>query len=311
MIRIFIMTNTSLFPTLAEALVLYRVEYLAGHALAPLTRDAYVRDIEDLISWLENVQGPSLPASIDTVTRDDLARYLIHLDARGLAVAYRRRKVAALRSFFGFLQERELLPSSPAADLIPPAKEDPHLRVLTEPECAWLLAAVHHEPRDRAIITMLLQTGLRLSELSRLRLDDVTLLPGMRQPQGTTREPQRAGVVTVRGTGPTQRTVKLPLEACTAITAYLTVRPADAKDDRLFVTKFHRGMGPRAIERVVEKYLAEASISGASVQSLRHTFAVHHLCRGVTLDVLCQALGHASLETTSIYVGLAQDGAAR
>jgi integrase/recombinase XerD len=274
----------------------YRVAYLAGHGLAQLTRDAYVRDIGHLITWLEGSRAPGLPALVDGVSRQDLARYLGDLHARGLAVAYRRRKVAALRSFFGFLQECDLLPSSPAADLVPPAKEVPHLRVLTEAECTRLLAAVQHEPRDHTIILVLLQTGLRLSELSRLRLDDVTL------------ELERVGAVTVQGMGPTQRNLTLPAEACAAVTAYLTVRPADAEGDRLLVTKFHRGIGRRAIERVVEKYLTAAGIAGASVQSLRHTFAVHQLRRGVTVDVLRPALGHQLLATTSIYVELARNG---
>jgi site-specific recombinase XerD len=284
------MTTNSPSPTLAEALVLYRVAYLAGHGLAPLSRDAYVRDIVDLVTWLEDAQAPNLLVPVDTVTRDDLERYLVHLDARGLAVAYRRRKVAALRSFFGFLQDWGLLPISPADDLVPPAKEDPHLRVLTEAECTRLLAAVRHEPRDRAIIVMLLQTGLRLSELSRLRLDDVVLKPG------------NVGAITVQGTGPTQRTLTLPAEACAAVATYLTVRPDDAEDNRLFVTRFHRGIGPRAIERVVEKYLAEARIARASVQSLRHTYAMHQLRRGVALDLLRQTLGHGLLATTRRYV---------
>jgi site-specific recombinase XerD len=79
------MTITS--PILAEALVLYRVAYLAGNSLSPLTRDAYVRDIADFIAWLEDARIPNLPVPIDTATRQDLERYLLHLDACGLAVA--------------------------------------------------------------------------------------------------------------------------------------------------------------------------------------------------------------------------------
>ena len=101
--------------------------------------------------------------------------------------------------------------------------------------------------------------------------------------------------------------VTLNWKACKAVKAYLAVRPVDAEDDRLFVTKFHRGMGPRAVQRVVEKYLTEAGIAGASVHSLRHTFATHQTRRGTKLDVVRQALGHESLATTSIYVGLARD----
>jgi site-specific recombinase XerD len=301
------MTNHSPPLTLPEVLPLYRVEHLAGRNLAPLTRQAYVRDIEDLLAWLDTARAPGTPAPVDAVSRPDLERYLTHLDTRGLTVAYRRRKVAALRSFFGFLQDRDLLLSSPATNLVPPPKEDPHSRVLTETECTRLLEAVRHEPRDGAIIAVLLQTGLRLSELSQLRVDDVTLPFVIRRPQPATRESGNVGVVTVQGKGRKQRTVTLTWKACTAIKAYLAVRPTAAEDDRLFVTKFRRGMGPRAIERVVEKYLIQAGIAEASVQSLRHTFATHQLRRGIKLDTVRQALGHASVATTSIYVGLVRD----
>jgi integrase/recombinase XerC len=108
----------------------------------------------------------------------------------------------------------------------------------------------------------------------------------------------------VQGKGRKQRTVTLNWTACKAVKAYLAVRP-DAEDDRLFVTKFRRGMGPRAIERVVEKYLDQAGIAGASVHSLRHTFATHQTRRGTKLDFVRQALGHESLATTSICIDLA------
>ncbi len=78
-------------------------------------------------------------------------------------------------------------------------------------------------------------------------------------------------------------------------------------DPRLFPTKFGHGMGPRAIEQMVAKYLTNAGIGGATVHTLRHTFATQHVKRGTKLDVVRQALGHESLATTSLYVELARD----
>ena len=300
------MTTQLSSPTLSEALALYRVEFLAGRNLAPLTRDAYRRDLEDLIAWFAKQQSTDALMSIDRVERRHLERYLAHLDDRGLAGSYRRRKVAAIRSFFGFLYQQALLPSSPALELVPPARERYQPRVLTEIEYKRLLDAVRHEPRDGALIEILLQTGLRLSELSQLRLDDIELPMKIVRPVLATKEPGSVGAVHVNGKGRKQRTVTLNWKACKAIKAYLAIRP-EAEDDRLFVTKFRRGMGPRSIERVVEKYLKEAEIAGASVHSLRHTFATQQTRRGTKLSVVQQALGHESLATTSIYVDLARD----
>ena len=75
----------------------------------------------------------------------------------------------------------------------------------------------------------------------------------------------------------------------------------------LFLTTFGRGMGPRSIQQMVEKRLAEARIQGALVHTLRHTFAAHSVRKGTKLDVVRQVLGHSSLATTSIDADLARD----
>lgn len=121
------------------------------------------------------------------------------------------------------------------------------------------------------------------------------------------RVPGSIGAATIRGTGRKHRTITLNWKACTPINVYLTVPPVDVEDDRLFVTKFRRGMGPRAIQRVVEKYLTEASIVDASVQSLRHTFATHRIRRRESPEVVRHALGHESLATTANYISVADD----
>jgi site-specific recombinase XerD len=87
------------------------------------------------------------------------------------------------------------------------------------------------------------------------------------------------------------------------------VRPTAS--EALFITKFGKPVGPRAIQYLVAKYLSEAQIKGASVHTLRHTFATHHVAQGTSLRTVQEVLGHASLKTTSIYVQLAQEGMRR
>src|SRR5207253_8219742 len=100
--------------------------------------------------------------------------------------------------------------------------------------------------------------------------------------------------------------VTLNYKACKAVKAYLGVRPK-VVDQHLFLSKFMRGMGPRAIQRVIEKHLKEAEIPAAAVHTLRHTFATHHVKKGTNLRVVQEALGHSSLQTTSRYVSLARE----
>ncbi len=154
--------------------------------------------------------------------------------------------------------------SSPG--LIPPEREYHQPRYLTEREYKALLDACRHETRDAAIIELLLQTGMRLCELAGLKLTDVQL------PARISKEPEGAGCVRILGKGRRERTVTLNWKACKAVRAYLTVRPKDAPDQHLFLTKFRLGISARSIERLVEKHLREAGIHDASVHTLRHTF---------------------------------------
>jgi site-specific recombinase XerD len=152
-------------------------------------------------------------------------------------------------------------------------------------------------PRDAALIEVLLQTGLRIGEVAALHLADLTLPPRLTG--------AHTGAVRIRGNGRKERTVTLNSKALQALTAYLAVRPA-VDTPAIFVSRFRRPLTVRAIRRVVKRHMAEAGIERASVHPLRHSFATHHVRQGTSLHVLQEALGHASLETTSIYVHLAR-----
>jgi integrase/recombinase XerD len=98
----------------------------------------------------------------------------------------------------------------------------------------------------------------------------------------------------------------LNYKACQALRSWLNVRP-DGGQDGLFLTKFGELMGVRSIQHAVKKHLAEAGIKGASVHTLRHTFATQHVAQGTSLRTVQEILGHADLKTTSTYVHLAQE----
>jgi integrase/recombinase XerC len=283
--------------SLAAALQLYETEFLAARNLAYRSRREYLNDLNDLLMFLTQVAGVSDPGE---VSRRHLDGYLAELDRRGYSGATRRRKVAFIRSFFGFLQDAGMIQVSPALKLIPPERERMQPRVLSEIEYKRLLEAVRGEIRDQAIIELLLQTGLRLSEVARLHVNHLSL------PTKISKEPGYVGSVTMLGKGRKQRSVTLNYKACRAIKNYLVVRE-DGEDTHLFLTKFKKGIGPRGIEKMVEKYLKEAGIQSASVHTLRHTFATHTIKKETKLEVVRQALGHESLETTSIYVHLARE----
>ena len=284
-------------PTIAEAIQQYLEGYLTARNLAPLTRTNYASDLKHLTRYLTDQLGLT---TIDQVLPRHLDGYLTTLDAKGLKGSSRRRQVSTIRSLFGFLAQQGVLPSSPADSLLPPEREQEARRVLTEAEYKQLLGTVQHEARDGAIIELLLQTGIRQSECAGIRLADVQL------PARISREAGNVGSLRVRGKGRKDRVITLNYKACRAIKAYLAVRPK-VDEEHLFLTKFERPLGSRSIRNLVRKYLTEAGIAGASTHALRHTFATHHVKKGTKLDVVRQALGHESLATTSVYVGLARE----
>ena len=283
--------------TLSDALRQYQDLFMASRNLAPRTRKEYTHDIEHLIVFLRDNGGVGDPVAVE---KKHLEAYLAFLDQRGFSGNTRRRKVASIRSFFAFLEESRIIRFSPAGKLTAPRREYRQPRVLSEAEYRRLRLACAQETRDAAIVELLLQTGIRLAELAHLSLEDIEL------PARVARDEGSVGNVHILGKGRKDRTVTLNWKVCRALKAYLAVRP-EVADGRLFITKFGRGMSPRAIEYILAKYLREAGIPNASVHTIRHTFATHMVRKGTKLDVVRQALGHESLQTTSVYVDLARD----
>ena len=285
--------------TFHDALQEYGRIYMPSRNYATKTRHGYDQDLRDLLRFLRGreLSGP------DQVTPADLDAYLAHLDDRELAGSTRRRKTYAARSFFGYLHRAGKVPRNPAQGMIPPRSEQTEPRVLSKAEYQTLLRACSHHPRDATIIELFLQTGIRLSELTRLQVGDVQL------PGRITRDAETLGRMHILGKGRKARWIPLNHKACRAVKTWLDVRTSEI--DALFVTKFGFPMGPRAVQHTVHKYLKESGVVGASVHTLRHTFATHHVAQGTSLRTVQEVLGHADLKTTSIYVQLAQEAVKR
>jgi len=281
--------------SLDQALALFETVYMPSRNLSARTRAEYKTDLTQLTEFLQ-ARGIS---RAEEISLSHLQAFLAHLDARGLTGVTRRRKTASIKALFGFLAASGLIKHNPARELIPPEREYKEPRFLSTQEYRALLRACAHETRDAAIVELILQTGIRLSEVARLTIHDIEL------PLRINRDPANTGSIVIQGKGRKQRTLPLNYKACRAIKAWLAIRP-DIPDPALFVTKFREPMGPRAIQRAVQKYLREAGIKHASVHSLRHTFATHHVARGTDLRTVQEALGHADLKSTSIYVSTAK-----
>jgi site-specific recombinase XerD len=286
--------------TLDQSVGLFETIYMPSRNFTQLTRVAYKIDVTQLIEYLRS-GGVLKPQEVSLTA---LQSFLAHLDGRGLSGATRRRKTASIKAFFGFLTTAGVITADPAKQLVPPEREYKEPRFLTTQEYQGLLRACAHESRDTAIIEMLLQTGIRLSEAVKLTVYDIDL------PKHIRADGERMGIIAVKGKGRKNRTLPLNYKACKALNAWLNIRP-NISDPALFVSKFGEPMGERAIQRMVAKYCQIARIRHASVHSLRHSFATHHVAKGTDLKAVQEALGHESLETTSIYLSTAKSALKR
>jgi integrase/recombinase XerC len=245
------------------------------------------------------------PAHLD---RAALRGFMAELHKRGLSRASAARKLAAARTFLRYLR-REGVVDGDAGAMVPTPKRDVRMPVhLSEQEMARLVTAPpSDEPlarRDRAILELFYASGLRLSELAGLGIDDVNL---------------SAQMVRALGKGGKQRLVPFNTSTATAIRSYLRdreqlvrERPAKAgrygsrhdgrHSDPLFVNYRGTRLTGRSIDRLVRRYAAASGVRpGVSPHALRHSFATHLLQRGADLRAIQELLGHARLSTTQRY----------
>ena len=278
-----------------EAIHLYGTVSMPSRNLARRTRIEYLRDLEELAGFLDRAGIRSISA----VSLQVLQEFQAWMDRREFESSTRRRKTQTIKGFFRFLHHFGVLRQDVAQRLIPPRLRAKEPRYLSEAEYKRLLRVCQHQPRNAAIVEVFLQTGLRLAELARLTVSEVEL------PSRPTPEPDNVGFATVTRKGGRRDTIPLNYKACRALKTWLAVRPA-VEHDALFVSKQMTALSRRAIQAMVAKALDEAGVAGASVHSLRHTMATHHVARGTDLKTVQETLGHADLKTTAGYVQLAK-----
>jgi site-specific recombinase XerD len=227
---------------------------------------------------------------------DDFRDYLFAIMKRGQARSYVRLQFSALRAFFKFLSERKNLRNDPLRQLRLPKVEKKLPLVLTRQQIEELLgaplriekerAAPEWMPlRDVAVMELFYSSGLRLSELAALNVDDVDLYTES---------------VRVLGKGRKERVCPIGAPALDAIQKYRSA--ANVHSGALFANKSRKRISPRSIWLILKRYLRNTSIPiSISPHKLRHSFATHMLDRGADLRSVQALLGHASLSTTQVY----------
>ena len=272
--------------------------------LAKNTLESYRRDLRLFAQWHERQGGSSLLQA----TEADLAAYLASRSSRGGAGKSRgirsstqARLHSSLKRFYQFLARGRRIETDPTLKLEPPKKPPRFPKTLSEEDVEALLAQPDPETplglRDRAMLEVLYASGLRVSELVRLKLAEVSY---------------DMGVVRVFGKGAKERLVPLGEEALAWLARYSREgRPAllgRRASDCVFVTARGGPMTRQAFWHLIKRR-AGAALPGKSLSphTLRHAFATHLLNHGADLRVVQLLLGHADISTTQIYTHVARE----
>ena len=260
---------------------------------------AYRDDLESFVGFLCNDYLTMGRDQLDLAKIDHLAvrSYLAHLSRRKLSRASVARHLSALRTFFKYLVREGVVEANPARTVSTPKKEKHLPAVMQTSDVALLLEQPDTSAtlgiRDRAWLELLYASGLRISELVGIDIDDLEL---------------RARLVKVHGKGSKERIVPFGSKAESALRAWLAVRGElahDVEQQAVFVNYRGERITTRSIRRLFDGYLRDASLrAGISPHTLRHSFATHLLTAGADLRSIQELLGHASLSTTQKYTHL-------
>jgi integrase/recombinase XerC len=265
------------------------------------TARAYASDLSQFLDHVSSALGIARTAlKPEHLDRLAIRGFMGDLHRRGLSRASAARKLAATRTFLRYLRREGLVDDDPGL-LVPTPKRDVRMPVhLSEDEMGRLVTSPSADAplgrRDQAILELFYASGLRLSELAGLDVDDVNL---------------SAQMVRTLGKGGKERLVPFNKSTAKAVREYLKDRERLVKEaprargrrsDPLFVNYRGTRLTVRSVDRLVRRYASASGVRpGVSPHALRHSFATHLLQRGADLRAIQELLGHARLSTTQRY----------
>ncbi len=266
------------------------------------TIEAYRNDLNQFLNFATN-ERPHL-THWNRVDKPLLLSFLIHLKAREYTASSVSRKVAVIKTFFHYLTGQSLITDDPTATLDSPKVDKRPPQILAADEVERLLAAPASIStpkgfRDRAILELLCASGLRVTELVSLNVNDVNL---------------QNGTVHCAGTGAKRRVIPVEARAIDALDNYLrrgrSALTSNADEHALFVNPHGERWTRQGLWLIIKEYVKEAKITlPVSPHILRHSFAVILLSRGAELQSVQRLLGHTNITTTQVYARMIEQRA--
>ena len=254
------------------------------------TLSSYMRDLKQFFSFIDS----HTDTTIEDAVESDVSDYLSVMKSAGKSTATISRFLAAIKGFYAYFVTSGALKKNPAAKLSPDKASQKLPQILTSKEVELLLAQPEHSDakgyRDSAMLETLYATGIRVSELIDLDVDNVNLSAGLLTCHSKNRS----------------RAIPLYPAAIRALTEYIRfVRPQMLSDDKelsLFVNISGTRMSRQGFWKIIKSYQAKAGIEKPiTPHTLRHSFATHLLENGADLRSIQEMLGHADISSTQIY----------
>ena len=230
------------------------------------------------------------PTEISELSISHLRAWLHHGQERGLSPYTVQGQARTLKTFFRFAQEEGYLETNIASRLKVPRAPQRIIQTFSEEQLRQLLAAAR-SARDKAILGLFIDTGIRITELASLRTQDVNL---------------DRGRIKVQGKGAKERFVFFGNRCRRLLWRYINTGRPNVSSDRLFINNHGQPLKARGILEMMRRCGKRAGINGVrcSPHTLRHTFARNFLLNGGDLLTLQRILGHSSLEVVKLYVNL-------
>jgi len=265
---------------------------------------AYQNDLIQFHAFLTERSSLKTAADWSAITRDDLVNHILFLKEREYASATVARKVAAMKSFCHFLLRTDVIDDDPAEELDSPKVKKQLPNTLTPDEVARLIALpLKSGPtpkalRDVALLEVLYATGMRVSEVAQVTLDDLDL---------------EAGKLRCLGKGNKERVMPLLPEAVNVVRIYLDKgRPAllghNAQERTLFLNPRGERLTRQGLWLIIKGYARELGLDErVTPHTLRHSFATHMLNGGAGLREVQLLLGHANISTTQVYTHISRE----
>ncbi len=264
------------------------------------TTAAYKNDLGQFLKFLKAGQYDIKDWS--DVTPEIVDEYVAHMKEKAYASSSVARKVAAVKSFFNFLFARGIIEDNPTTNVDSPKVKKRLPKTLTAEDIDKLLQAPRQKRspkhlRDTALLSMLYSTGMRVTEVVSLRVDDVDL---------------QGDILHCHGKDGQIRDLPLDKDTRDSVAAYLDggrqYLVKNKEENALFLN--HRGqqLTRQGLWLIIKAYAKKANLSGeVTPHTLRHSFAAHKLDDGSDLQEVQRLLGHANISTTQIYTQLAEE----